>query len=449
MPARDVVDDRFSDDTIARLFQPLADVAELGGGIAVAVSGGADSTALLLLFSRYCHSNRAALGPVVVVTVDHRLRPDSAKEAADVATLCGTLDLAHVTLLWEGAKPASGLAAAARNARYDLIARFMRARGLHVLLTAHTRDDQAETVLMRLARGSGVDGLAAMTAVSTLPSASPDAAPLRLVRPLLDVPKADLETYLRQSGLGWAEDPTNLDPAYERPRLRAHAPVLAEIGLTPDALARAARRMARARTALETVTSAVLTSAAVTVYRLGYISVDRAAFDALDEEIALRALRRIVAVAGGSTEPVALSAVEEHVAHLRASGAGFTLAGALVAVRADVIVFEREPGRLGLPIEPLAANAFVLWDNRFWVRSGAVADGFVIGPLAAEGIKILESEGWVRPCGVSANALRTLPAVWRGHDLVAVPDLGFFAKPLQLPVATAFKGLSSAPPALS
>ncbi|RTL62312.1 MAG: tRNA lysidine(34) synthetase TilS, partial [Hyphomicrobiales bacterium] len=276
VPVPGGVDDKFSDDVIARLFQPLADALEPGGGIAVAVSGGADSTALLLLFSRYHKAHHTALGPVAVITVDHRLRPESAQEAAGVAALCGRLDLEHVTLAWEGPKPESGLADAARRARYDLIARFMRARGLRVLLTAHTRDDQAETVLMRLARGSGVDGLAAMSTVSALPDASREAQPLRLVRPLLDTPKADLEAYLRRAGIPWAEDPTNLDPTYERPRLRAHAPMLAEIGLTADALVRSARRLQRVRAALEAITAAFLSSAAVEIHRLGFARVDRA-----------------------------------------------------------------------------------------------------------------------------------------------------------------------------
>lgn len=448
MPRSDVVPGTFSDDDIARLFRPVADLCEISPGVALAVSGGADSTALLLLFDRFRRAHGKPLGPAVVVTVDHRLRPEAAKEAAVVAALCRTLQLEHVTLAWEGTKPNSGLAEAARHARYDMIERLMRARGLHVLLTAHTRDDQAETLLMRLARGSGVDGLASMPPVSALPADSVDTSTLRLVRPLLETPKTDLEAYLRQRGVAWADDPTNLDPAYERPRLRARARMLAEIGLTPDALARSAVRLQRVRVALESATAAVLSSAAVEIHSLGFARVDRAAFDALEEEIALRAMRRLIAVAGGSRQPIALSALEDHVAQMRSSGAGFTLAQAHVSVKADAILVEREPGRLGLPTQPLDASTLVLWDNRFWVRSGAVANGFVLGPLTAAGLGHLESEGLVRPQNVSANALQALPAVWREDALIAVPGLGYFAEPLQLPVATAFKGFSSPPPTL-
>src|SRR3954451_11828265 len=214
--------------------------------IVLAVSGGPDSIAMLWLAARWRRVLKQ--GPrLIAVTIDHGLRPEAAREAREGQRLAKTLDLPHRTPRWSGAKPKAGLPAAARDARYRLLAKAARAAGATHVLTAHTQDDQAETLLMRMARGSGIAGLAAMARQSQREG-------VVLARPLLDIPKARLLATLKKAGLGFADDPTNRDASFTRPRLRAIMPALAAEGFDARNLARLASRFARANAALEILT---------------------------------------------------------------------------------------------------------------------------------------------------------------------------------------------------
>src|SRR3954451_20336059 len=211
--------------------------------IVLAVSGGPDSIAMMWLAARWRRVLKQ--GPrLIAVTIDHGLRPEAAREARDVKRLAKTLDLPHRTLRWSGAKPETGLPAAARDARYRLLAKAARAAGATHVLTAHTRDDQAETLLMRMSRGSGIAGLGAMARQSPRDG-------IVLSRPLLEIPKARLLATLYKAKIGFADDPTNRDTRFARPRLRQLMPALAAEGFDARNLARLASRLARANAALE------------------------------------------------------------------------------------------------------------------------------------------------------------------------------------------------------
>src|SRR3954468_18520523 len=211
--------------------------------IVLAVSGGPDSVAMMWLAARWRRALRR--GPrLVAVTIDHGLRSEAAREARDVKQLARSLDLPHRTLRWSDAKPATGLPAAARDARYRLLARAARTAGATHVLTAHTEDDQAETLLMRMSRGSGIAGLAAMARQTQRDG-------VVLARPLLQIPKARLLATLQRARLGFTEDPTNRDTRFTRPRLRTLMPALAAEGFDARNLARLASRLARANAALE------------------------------------------------------------------------------------------------------------------------------------------------------------------------------------------------------
>jgi tRNA(Ile)-lysidine synthase len=181
--------------------------------VTIAVSGGSDSLSLLTLFHRWLGEHIGANAPVAV-TVDHGLRPEAADEARQVAAFCASRDTPHIMKTWEEPKPSSGLAAAARAARYRLLIEAARSVGSDVILTGHTQDDQAETVAMRAGRGEGI-GLAGM-ADQTLLDGS-----IWLMRPLLPVSRAALQDYLVSQNIPWIEDPSNSNPAAERVRVRA------------------------------------------------------------------------------------------------------------------------------------------------------------------------------------------------------------------------------------
>lgn len=272
----------------------------------LAVSGGPDSVALMWLAARWRRS--LARGPeLTVVTVDHGLRPEAAREAREVKRLARELGLSHRTLRWRGDKPSTGLPAAARKARYRLLAQAARAAGASHVLTAHTRDDQAETVLMRLLRGSGIVGLSAMARLSERDG-------ILLARPLLDVAKSQLIATLRRAKIGFAEDPTNRDPAFTRPRLRALMPQLAAEGGDARSLARLAGRLARANAAVEVLADGAerflhLADRGDASHAPDWRSFDAARFAVLPEEIRLRLLLRAID-ALGHEGPAELGKVE-------------------------------------------------------------------------------------------------------------------------------------------
>lgn len=313
--------------------------------IVLAVSGGPDSIALMWLAARW----RRAMtrGPrLIVVTVDHGLRPEAAREARDVKRLAKTLDLPHRTLRWSGVKPKTGLPAAARAARYRLLAQAARAGGATHILTAHTRDDQAETLLMRMLRGSGLAGLAAMARES-------EREGLSLARPLLDVPKSQLVATLNRAKIAYADDPTNRDAAYTRPRLRALMPALAEEGGDSRNLARLALRLARANAAVEVLADGAERYLALRdrndASRFGF---DVTAFAGLAEEIRLRLLKRAIDRVGhegpaelGKLETL-LGALDQAIADGRPR-LKQTLAGAVIGLDRGRIHVDPAPPRRG------------------------------------------------------------------------------------------------------
>jgi tRNA(Ile)-lysidine synthase len=322
-----------------RLFADLAEVPAL----VVAVSGGPDSTALLLLAARW---SRTLTRPprLLCVTVDHGLRPESAKEAEDAARFSRAVGVEHHIVRWNGQKPATGVQNAARAARYGLLANAARDTGARHVITAHTQDDQAETVLMRMARGSGLTGLSGMLRTSALPGA----ADILLVRPFLDVPKARLLATLNDASIPFVEDPSNRDPRFTRVRLRQLARSLAGEGLDAERFAVLARRMARADAALEAAVDDASASIAVDPPRSAASAFDAAAFAALQEEIALRLLGRAITQAN-EEERIELAKLEALFAALQAAPERprfrRTLAGALVTRDGGRLIVERAPPR--------------------------------------------------------------------------------------------------------
>jgi tRNA(Ile)-lysidine synthase len=318
--------------------------------IILAVSGGPDSMALMWLMARWRRT--LARGPrLIAVTVDHGLRAEAGREARDVKRVARSLDLPHRTMRWTGAKPKAGLPAAAREARYRLLAQAARATGATHILTAHTRDDQAETLLMRLLRGSGIAGLAAMARQSERDG-------VLLARPFLQVSKAQLIATLKKAGLGHADDPTNRDPGFTRPRIRAIMPALAAEGGDARNLARLASRLARANAAVEVLVDGAERYLALKDSQSASSGFDAKAFAALPEEIRLRLLLRAIDRFGhegpaelGKVEAL-LSILDRAVAGKAAAGRPKlkqTLAGALVSLTDGRIRITPAPPRRGRP----------------------------------------------------------------------------------------------------
>jgi tRNA(Ile)-lysidine synthase len=315
--------------------------------LVLAVSGGPDSTALMWLAARWRNALKAK-PKLIAVTVDHGLRAESKAEAASVARLARKLGITHRSLRWTGKKPTTGLPQAARQARYRLLSGAARKVGAAHILTAHTLDDQAETVIIRLSRGSGVTGLGAMARMTAL--AANGESQLNLARPLLDIPKARLIATLRAAKIPFADDPSNRDPRFTRARLRRLMPQLAQEGIDARRLSLLAFRLKRADAAIEAAVDRAMTDLGADLGEPGPIVFETRGYARLPAEIALRLLGRAVAKVG-SEGPVELGKLEALKAALdaaqKAGNSRFrrSLAGALVTLAADKISVETAPPR--------------------------------------------------------------------------------------------------------
>jgi tRNA(Ile)-lysidine synthase len=432
-------------DLSDRLFRDL----DFSTGAVAAVSGGSDSTALLLLLKD--HLDRTAPATrLLAVTVDHGLRPGSAVEAKLVGRFCAERGIAHRILAWSGDKPASGLPAAAREARYNLLAAAAGAEGVKLILTGHTADDQAETVLMRQAREDDGRGLAGM-ACATLHDWR-----TWIVRPLLGIRRAALREVLRQRNVGWIEDPTNVDARFERSRVRA---ALAR-GEGEQRVAEALARAGRAANEREDLgrRAAALIGAFASRPGPGLIRLNRDFAAHEDSKAAIYALRILLATVGGVSFLADEARCATLFSRLRSEPFCATLSRTAVDARRSGIFLRRENRNLPAPAPP-ADNR--LWDNR---RRITLQDGpgdLVIAPLGAAAARQAPLSEDI-PQSLSRAALAAEPVLWSGgkcldfaggeagrQPVLIVPAVTPFARFLpsfDLEPAMAVAALVGAPP---
>lgn len=398
--------------------------------VVAAVSGGPDSMALLTLLAdwRKRAPGVSALPQIVVVTVDHQLRPEAADEARLVGRVAGQYEFVHQVLTWDAPKPSTGIMEAAREERYRLLLEFAESRACGdehertiAIVTAHHQDDQAETVLMRLARGSGVKGLSGMNADQALGKHSA----VRLVRPFLEIPKVRLEATVRQKDVPVVDDPSNIDPRYERPRLRAAEAALNEAGIGAAALATTARRMRDAEDAINFAVGQLTDQLDVVRHSGVFVSVDRRALCAAPRLLKQRMLEKLIDEVRGLSEPATLAEVERLVDTIASLDRGRrTLAGTEISWGRR-LCFWRELGRLTETELPLPDGASAVWDGRFLIsRNGCPGVTVVVRPLGPEGLKQIRDEGWAKKTAVKApaRAFHAVPSFWVDGQLAAAPQ---------------------------
>jgi len=338
-----------------RLFAPIEKEAK----IAVAVSGGNDSLALLLLVHAWQIQVFGEL-EIHVYTLDHGLRPEAEKETRFVISVAEQLGFKATIVHWDGDKPKSGIQAAARAARYRLIGEAMKRDGAGILLSGHHKRDQAETVLMRLAHCSGLKGLGGMRAFSRVEET-------RVFRPLLGVEPEFLEQVVAKSGLSAVNDPTNDDESFERVRWRKQLPSLGKLGLDGAALSLFSQRAQRADLALEVFARSQF-DRLVSRDMFGALYVDLAVLNALPEEIVLRLVGEMVAhLAGDGGKLAQLEALQKDL-----RGGGFetiTLNGCVLKVQKGLLLAFRERGRIDDRAIKLAPGNTIVWDQRFEIHN--------------------------------------------------------------------------------
>ncbi len=392
----------------------------------VAVSGGADSLALLLLAAE--RNLRHGLPPPHAVTVDHGLRPASKEEALQVAQWAKSHAIPHTILTWRGRKPARNLQAQAREVRYGLIGDWMTVNRVQSLFTGHTLTDQAETFLLRLARGSGLDGLGCMAPMAPFPL--PGFRDLNLVRPLLGFGHQRLTQTLQARKQPWLEDPSNHDDRFARVQVRSVLPALAAIGITPQRISHTTLHLRRARQAIAFESQRLVNSVKLTRWGYGLISAKK--FTDAPSEVALRALSDLLAAIGAQSYPPRFEqtqSIYEWLSLPACGPAGRTVGGCRLArLPSGEILITREEGML-LKENPsllLTRGQMALWDQRFEVSipKSAPAETYEVRALGPRGLKIAGRSSTLP--GVEPRRIAVaLPVVWQDQRLVSAPLLGF------------------------
>lgn len=393
-------------------FDALA-VGTFGDVLAVAVSGGADSLCLALSAADWAKKHNKK---IVALTVDHGLRPESAKEARLVHVWLLARGISHHTLKWAGQKPSSRVEELARLARYDLLIAWCKKHKVSCLLVGHQLEDQTETFLIRLAHASGVDGLSAMQPVSVRQG-------VFIARPFLHFHRAQLQATLTQKyQQKWVEDPSNQDNQYERVRYRQSLPVLQELGLTTEAVGLSVKRLARVRACLEELTHSFMKKK-VQITPAGFAFINTEDMASVPAEIAIRVLGRVLRLIGGEISP-RLEQLEKLYVKLPCS---VTLAGCEIVPYKDGFFICREVAKMAQPLL-IEAKQTVQWD-RFVVFA---QKDVTVAPLR-ESIKVK----------LPAKVRRTVPAFYIGKKLVSVPYLDYYAVKDDINGTIAFKDITN------
>ena len=369
------------------------------GSVGIAVSGGSDSMAMLHLLSRVA----PRLGwSVRAVTVDHRLRPEAADEAAFVGRICQSLGVPHDILLWKHDEVAGNLMQAASDARYGLMAAWARDQGLDLIVLAHTADDQAETFLMGLSRAAGLDGLSGMR-----PHFDVDG--MTFCRPLLGHPREALRGFLSRHRLDWVDDPSNDNDRFARVKARHALKALKPLGITVDRLSTVIANLSSSQRALHHAVAE--TAKTMVEEKAGALYFHQSAFLQCAPEVQRRLLIAMVQWIAGSRH----APRENKIAALgRAVVAGrdATLAGVRFRWSGEACTVSREARACGAPVP-----AGQLWDGRWWLEAP-------MGEVRALGAAGLRSCPEWRALGLSRQVLEVTPGLWHGDHLIAAPCAG-------------------------
>lgn len=388
--------------------------------LAIAVSGGPDSMALAFCVARW-RAETPGPAPIALI-VDHGLRPESAQEAADTAGRLSALGIDSRILRWNHASLSPRMHETARRARYKLLEEACLSLDCTELLLAHHADDQAETILMRLAKGSGPAGLAGISAQSRYND-------LRLLRPFLAVPgigKAELIATCAAAGIAFAADPSNLSDKYARGRLRRLQPLLAAEGFSREALLLVGQRAAEAEEALAATVAAFLKNHARLIPG-GAVRIDLSPLRAAPRGLSLRVLAAAMDFIHHGDHPPPYAAMSDLCAAVLAEGAegARSLAGCLVSTAPTALTILREPSSIRASV-PFAPGQSRLWDERWLVAARpdfALPDGCVLAPLTAAGRAAVKRHSPYLTHKVPQGRIRAaLPGLWRNQELIAIPD---------------------------
>lgn len=339
--------------------------------IAIGVSGGADSLALMLLVADW--SEKQNISPeITIYCVNHGLRKGASAECELVVREAKKLGLEAYVLHWQGEKSKSALQENARNARYRLIGQAMKQNGAQILLTAHHSFDQMETILMRMANGSGMSGMVGMAKLSQIQG-------VEIYRPLLQISPDDLAKIVKQANITPVFDPSNIDENYERVRWRKILPILFNLGLDASRFEKLSVRLNRADEALNEITN-ILFDEKVTIDSFAVAKISKKDFLLQSKELQIRLLQKILRKIGSHKKPYALSQIEVLLNKISIGEVlkKQTLHGCVIEEKNKILIFAREVSKISKNTQMLDAGQEMIWDNRFIIKNKSKSQVFEI-----------------------------------------------------------------------
>ena len=404
----------------------LFEAVEADAPVILAVSGGSDSIALLLLASSWARSVDAS---VQVVTIDHGLRPEAAAEAAFVSGVSEGLDLPHLTLAWDGIKPDSGISQAARNARYQLLEEFAFDIGAKTILVGHTANDQAETILMRNARGEEGQqgrGLSGIAPLMLLPKRT------KLMRPLLDISRDILRSYLREMNQSWIEDPSNCDEAYERVRIRK---ALGGDASRISDICRFAKVSGKLRKLLSVEAASILKQN-IEISQGPVYSISAPVLEDVAPAVKKLVLQILIATAGGAEYFVSDRAVMRFFEDECENR--MTMGHCVIEKSDSHWRFYRE--KRNLPSIVVGPGDHQLWDGRYLIENNS-ASSYFCGPLSFDQLQAIE-ELRGRKFAVKPRAvLGGTPYLCGDGEDITLPFIKGFEMPAKLNLALCVRSI--------
>ncbi|PQM54975.1 MAG: tRNA lysidine(34) synthetase TilS [Rhodobacteraceae bacterium] len=381
--------------------------------IGLAVSGGGDSLALLLMASKWAKSSNRSLN---VVTVDHHLRLESREEAIHVGLIANKLGHPHQILDWKFDCRKGNLQAEASLARKKLISQWAKERSIKTVLLGHTLDDQAENFLMRLARGSGVDGLAGMKSRKRLYG-------INWSRPLLSFYRKDLRDYLSHKEVNWIDDPSNEDTKYTRVKVRRVLRELQALDINPIVLVETSKRMEKAATVLNDV-AVHAGEKYLKLREWGDIEVDRKLFKLTRDETYLRLIAHLIKFISGSIYRPRYQELIRFTSALSVSSFKARTIGGVIArsLSKDILVLRREPSVPSF-ITDIPSKKFT-WDGRWEITVGTNRLGNLekIGPLGEAGLIQIQKKASTL---IPKESLKSAPTLFYKEEVLASPLLNF------------------------
>jgi tRNA(Ile)-lysidine synthase len=381
------------------------------GDIGVGVSGGGDSLALLLLSAEWAQNTNRSLK---AVTIDHGLRSGSSLECDHVKRISDGLSIQHTTLKWL-AEPVGNLQNAARNARHELLLEWTYKQKLSVVLLGHTLDDNAETVIIKLIRGSGIDGLAGIEKSKNING-------LNIYRPLINIPREDLRAYLQAKKVGWIDEPSNFDERFERIKVRNFLPSLSHVGLTPKKLVKLASHMSRAKEALTCqVSNFARQHVEQTIW--GDLAINLDEFIKIPREYQFRLLSSGLRWISGKVYKPRFQSLERLLNAITSQklGKSMSLMGCIIKYDRNWLKLSREFSAISKPSVAMKPN--FVWEKKWQIEVDLEKlNVATVGPVGKNGLEQLEGYNRIN---VPQTALICSVAMFENKNLLCVPIVSY------------------------